>query len=1377
MSSKQHDMDDSSFLPATVLPKLSDEAVVQKTAIVVHFYYQDLWPEVRDRLLHLDADFDLFITVPFELKELAIESVLTVFPSAKIRPFKNLGMDVLPFLGVIPELISKGYESVCKVHAKKGHDANAAIWRRSMLDSLIGTQHNFTQVVSAFAADTELQFAGPGSFYQSAKLMMYDNRTNLEKIFERIYGYPLPSEDWGFFIGTMFWVRPALLSRLAYYAKGLVEDIEDDVRKDGQVAHALERMFGLIPVINNAKVGLLYPSIKDDTGVTTGIIKVRSQQDIGYIDSPSLLLRNLLALTHNKIQLKNKDRFDAQNYDRKNPALEEGGVDRLQHYLIQGQFGDLAREEFVGGEVALFRLATNEQLLSSQMIDWHRLTILKRPASTCSVIIVFDGSKERLNKSICSLVNMQSGYLSQVIVVADDSAMIEDIYKEVVGAADVALTLTTVSGTGLNNAALDKNLGFNQCVSEYVFFLQSGVTVMPGWSEGLLRSLSSPYISSVQARISSDSDVVSTPQYQRLGCAIPTVTGACIGFKSTVFAMSRGFDVALPERLAEVDLGLRLNTYEADKTSWYAGAVEVFPDDALPVREDGLYYAKNTDHSMFRNRWSAVIDSIADSFRCFGPLAFEMKPVGNLKRGASSKQGAWLAVEPDPCFQLILAPKIIMAPGWYRLTLNLQSTFRRDTAKLYFDVGRGLNEVDTWVTPYVRGESLQRVFYLNEAAFYTRFDPQEGGGEFSVNNFTISSVGDGAAINEVVSRISAQHPQLGGFRSRDIHRIAKKTASDNASNLLDELLELYGETFLLPVTDSAYENWIDTVEFPSLPSPEDARRVVAEWNQKPLISIIMPTYNTEAQYLRLCIDSVLNQSYSNWELCIADDASPNPDVRQVLHEYQKNDDRVKVVYRSENGHISQASNSALELATGDFIALLDHDDELAEHALFFMVEAINENPNAKIFYSDEDKISATGERQEPHFKSDWNPDLFFSQNYVSHLGLYTHSLLKKIDGFRKGVEGSQDQDLLLRCLPYVSFEEVIHVPRVLYHWRVIEGSTAMSDDQKDYTTDAGIIALSDYFDKNGPEGTHVRMGKFPNTYKVDYPIPKPEPLVSLLIPTRDRLSLVEVAVRSILEKSTYTNYEILILDNGSVEKKTLDFFAKIKSEDRRVKVLRYDHPFNYSAINNFGVQYAKGTIIGLVNNDVDVISENWLSEMVSQCCRKEIGCVGAKLYYSNETLQHGGVIVGLGGVAGHSHKQFSRDAPGYFRRLMLVQSLSAVTAACLLVRKEVYEQVGGLDEENLEIAFNDVDFCLKVRAAGYRNLWTPYAELYHYESISRGTEDTPEKQARFSGEVRHMQTKWGEALALDPYYSPNLTLDREDFSITTRSQPPYTIVY
>ncbi|CAM5224725.1 glycosyltransferase family 2 protein [Alishewanella longhuensis] len=400
-----------------------------------------------------------------------------------------------------------------------------------------------------------------------------------------------------------------------------------------------------------------------------------------------------------------------------------------------------------------------------------------------------------------------------------------------------------------------------------------------------------------------------------------------------------------------------------------------------------------------------------------------------------------------------------------------------------------------------------------------------------------------------------------------------------------------------------------------------------------------------------------------------------------------------------------------------------------------------------------------------HFKPDWNRDLFFSQNYVSHLGVYKASLLRKINGFRLGVEGSQDQDLLLRCLLHITDDQIIHVPKVLYHWRALEGSTALAASEKSYTSDAGIKALVDYFNLAGLPKVEVTSAFVSNTYRVTYPLPDTLPLVSMLIPTRDKIELLRPCVESILAKTHYQHFEILILDNGSIEPETLTYFKTVQLRDERVKVITYNHPFNYSAINNFGAKHAKGEILALINNDIEVINPEWLDEMVRQVLRPDIGCVGAKLYFDDDTIQHAGVVVGLGGVAGHSHKHFPRQHPGYFGRLKCVQNYLAVTAACLLVRKSVYEQVGGLNEADLKVAFNDVDFCLKVYKAGYRNLWTPYAELYHYESKSRGVEDTPEKQARFQVEVNYIRDNWLDLIEHDPCYSIYLTRSFEDFSV------------
>ncbi len=744
---------------------------------------------------------------------------------------------------------------------------------------------------------------------------------------------------------------------------------------------------------------------------------------------------------------------------------------------------------------------------------------------------------------------------------------------------------------------------------------------------------------------------------------------------------------------------------------------------------------------------------------------YQLRPINQIQRDIRDGYH-WFSEGNDPYFLVLnQGDHLELKTGWYHLDLELASPRKRQQAKLYFDTGNGFSEAGSLVVTVATTELCRRLVYFPKDVVGVRFDPQERSGAFRIDEFSFAGVEETAALEECLQRIRDSIDEFQSLTAEKILSEAELKAKKDQVFVSQVLNDWYQDSFTEPLGILEYEEWIEDVEQRSLPGEEEVLLTASQLEKTPLISVIVPVYNTEEKLLRRCLDSVLGQSYDNWELCLADDASPATHVTKVLREYESRDSRVKAVYRKRNGHISEASNSALESATGDYIALLDHDDELSEHALLFVTKAIDEAGNPAILYSDEDKIDTSGRRFDPHFKSEWNPDLFFSQNYVSHLGVYRADLLKKIGGFRKGLEGSQDQDLLLRCLPHVGESKIVHIPHVLYHWRSVEGSTAMGSGQKDYTSKAGLKALTDYFAEHGPAGTRLEEGVVPNTYRVKWPVPKPEPLVSLLIPTRDRKDLTEVAVRSILNKTTYRNYEIVILDNGSVERETLAFFEEIQREDKRVRVLEYDYPFNYSAINNYGVEHSQGSIIGLVNNDIEVISPDWLTEMVGHASRQEIGCVGAKLYYSNDTIQHAGVILGLGGVAGHSHKHFDRNHPGYFHRLVLTQNLSAVTAACLLVRREVYEEVGGLDEKNLRVAFNDVDFCLKVTTAGYRNLWTPHAELYHHESVSRGKEDSPEKVRRFQQEIDYMRGRWGDLLDADPSYNRNLTQDREDFSI------------
>lgn len=570
-----------------------------------------------------------------------------------------------------------------------------------------------------------------------------------------------------------------------------------------------------------------------------------------------------------------------------------------------------------------------------------------------------------------------------------------------------------------------------------------------------------------------------------------------------------------------------------------------------------------------------------------------------------------------------------------------------------------------------------------------------------------------------------------------------------------------------------YGHWVDLYDTLTPAQQETLRRDAGKLTRTPLISIVMPVYNTQRHYIEEAIGSVRAQIYQHWELCIADDASTEPHIRERLEHYRQLDKRIKVVYRPDNGHIAHASNSALELATGEWVAMLDHDDLLRPHALYEVAAEINRHADATVIYSDEDKIDADGRRFDPFFKPDYSPEMLLTMNYLNHLTVHRTHLVREAGGWRTGFEGSQDYDLNLRILECVQPSTVRHIPKILYHWRAIQGSTAISLAEKPYTWEVGRRAIREHLQRTGIAAT-VEPAPATPFYRVRPAIHHPAPMVSLIIPTRDGVDHLRKCIESIRSKTTYRPYEIIIVDNGSTDPEALDYLASIARLDE-VTILRHDAPFNYSAINNMAVKQAKGSIVGLINNDIEVISPEWLSEMVSWTSLPQIGCVGAKLIYGNETVQHAGVILGLGGVAGHSHKHADRNTPGYAYRLRVSQNLSAVTAACLLVRKDIYEEVGGLDETHLKVAFNDVDFCLKVREAGYRNLWTPFAELYHHESLSRGAEDNPEKLARFKSEVRTMQSRWGEKLLVDPYYSPNLTIGREDFSLSFPPRVPIPV--
>jgi GT2 family glycosyltransferase len=553
--------------------------------------------------------------------------------------------------------------------------------------------------------------------------------------------------------------------------------------------------------------------------------------------------------------------------------------------------------------------------------------------------------------------------------------------------------------------------------------------------------------------------------------------------------------------------------------------------------------------------------------------------------------------------------------------------------------------------------------------------------------------------------------------------------------------------------DPSYAMWIETYDTLDTASRERLRGQVAALSDPPLISVIFPIYNTPRRFLSEAIDSVRNQIYGNWELCIVDDCSPDESLAEEMRTLAGADPRIKFVRREENGHISAASNTALGLATGTWVAFLDHDDILAETALAHFALKISQEPELGVVYSDKDKITEAGERVEPFFKTEFDPLLLQAQNYVCHLALYRRDLVEQAGGFREGYEGSQDWDLALRVTESIPAERVGHIPRVLYHWRIHSGSTARSLSAKTYAADAGERSVRDQMERLHTPGTVVPVMST-GWNRVKWAMPERPPLVSIIIPTRDGKYLHR-CLDSIRFRSTYQHMEIIVVDNGSLDYSVLEY---LRANESWLTVLRDDSPFNYADINNRAVAQSNGEVICLLNDDTEVLNGDWLEEMVAQLMQPSVGAVGAKLYYPDSTIQHAGVILGMLGVAGHALRRCDRLSFADQGRMQLPRCYSAVTAACMAVRREAWDHVGGMDGINLPVAFNDIDFCLRLGESGWRVVFTPYAELIHHESISRGSDIEGERAPHFENEKRYMHDRWGALLRNDPAYNPNLSL-------------------
>lgn len=550
--------------------------------------------------------------------------------------------------------------------------------------------------------------------------------------------------------------------------------------------------------------------------------------------------------------------------------------------------------------------------------------------------------------------------------------------------------------------------------------------------------------------------------------------------------------------------------------------------------------------------------------------------------------------------------------------------------------------------------------------------------------------------------------------------------------------------FYNPENPRDYNRWLNE---------NDDNIIYDKFEYNPLISIIIPVYNADEVVLDECINSVLNQSYDNFEICIADDNSPKEETKNALKKYENNS-KIKLVYRKENGMISKCMNSAIELATGEYVGFLDNDDVLDKNALYYVVKALNNNKKLDLIYSDEDKLDENGMYCDPHFKPDYSPDTLMSLNYICHFTVIRKKIGDKIGWFKSEFDGAQDYDLFLRVTE--ESNNIEHIAKILYHWRKSATSTAANNSNKDYARLAGKKALEEALKRRNTPG-EVLLDQHSPFYIIDYKL-KEEPKVSIVIPTKDHIDLLSKCLNSIYKYTIYKNFEIVIIDNNSVEEKTKEYFKEIVDKHKNIKIIHDNGEFNFSRINNNAIKKLDTDYVLLLNNDTEVITERWLSIMVGYASREHVGCVGAKLLYSDETIQHGGVILGLGGVASHAYIGADRNVVGYFGRLCVPYNYSANTAACLMVSKKKYDEVNGL-EEDLKVAYNDIDFNIKLLEKGYYNVFLPQIELFHYESKSRGLDTKGEKKERFLKETDYMNNKWGNILYSDKYYNANFSLN------------------
>ena len=692
-----------------------------------------------------------------------------------------------------------------------------------------------------------------------------------------------------------------------------------------------------------------------------------------------------------------------------------------------------------------------------------------------------------------------------------------------------------------------------------------------------------------------------------------------------------------------------------------------------------------------------------------------------------------------------------LAAGWYELRGRLQAERGAVLPSLYLQYAdrSALTDAEVMLPQPSANGRIGTLLMLFEDVQSLRFFPGVGNARFRMHGFSLRRVSRWQALRRMLGGdgwLACARRTLAWRRAVRQHGLKRAT---------DALYANYRER-MRPPGFTEYELWIrkyDTIDRAALAALRKCALTLAEHG--PLVSVLMCACETPEPQLRRCLDSVLAQAWERWELCVAGDLPPASPLHALLAEYVVRDPRVRVCRSGQGG----AAAEALAMAHGEFVVLLEPDGLLRPHALLRVSEAVLADSELAILYSDEDAIDADGNRSSHAFKPDWNPDLLRSRNYVGHLVAIRTSLVREAGGFQGGCEDGRDYALILRCSERVAARQIHHIPEILYHRCIAIHAAAVRDVAG---TAGGERAVAEHLQRIGSAAAVETIDAATGLRRVRWPLPQPVPKVSLIVPTRDRAALLRTCVESILAKTTYPDYELVVVDNQSRDRAALGYLHALGSRER-VRVLRHDAPFNYSAINNWAARQCEGRLLGLVNNDIEIITPDWLQELAGFALRPDTGAVGAMLYYPGDTIQHAGMWLGIHGVAGHAYVGKPRGYHGYQSRGLLAQDVSVVTGACLLVRREAFDAVGGLDE-GLPLEFNDVDFCLRLQQRGYRNVWTPFAELYHHESASRAIDDVAAKASRAAG-IAFMRDRWGDLLRNDPAYNPNLALQGTGFGL------------